>query len=290
LTANCLLFAKSGARNILISNPKDLPTLLGYFERAEVTVLTGVNTLFNGLLHAPGFNGFDFSGFRLIVAGGAALQEVVARKWAAVTGTPIVEGYGLTEASPFVSCNLLEGEFTGTIGIPIPSTFVEIRDDAGLCQSIGQEGEICIRGPQIMKGYWQRPLDTAAVLDEDGWLKSGDVGFIDERGAVTITDRKKDLILVSGFNVYPNEIESVVASHPEVFESAAVGVPDAQTGEAVRVYVVKLSEKMSESDLIAHCRTQLTAYKIPRSVVFVDQLPKSNVGKILRRELRERVV
>lgn len=286
LTANCLLFAKCGARNILVPNPKDLPTLLGYFERAEVTVLTGVNTLFNGLLHAPGFDTFDFSRLKLVVAGGASVQKAVARKWATVTGASIVEGYGLTEASPFVACNLLDSEFNGTIGIPIPSTFIEIRDDTGQTQAIGQEGEICIRGPQVMKGYWMRPDETAAVLDPQGWLRSGDIGFIDSHGAVTITDRKKDLILVSGFNVYPNEIESVLGSHPEVFESAAVGIPDAQTGEAVRAYVVRRSEKVSESDLLAHCRSQMTAYKVPRSVIFVEQLPKSNVGKILRRELR----
>lgn len=286
LTANCLLFARCGARNILVPNPKDLPTLLGYFKRAEVTILTGVNTLFNGLLHAPGFGAFDFSTLKLVIAGGAAVQKAVAQKWASVTGTPIVEGYGLTEASPFVACNLLGSEFNGTIGIPIPSTFIEVRDDTGEAQPVGHEGEICIRGPQVMKGYWMQPEETAVVLDEKGWLRSGDIGFIDSRGAVTITDRKKDIILVSGFNVYPNEIESVLASHPEVFESAAVGIPDAQTGEAIRVYVVRRSEHVSENDLLAYCRSQLTAYKTPRSINFVEQLPKSNVGKILRRELR----
>lgn len=290
LTANCLLFAKYGARNILVPNPRNLDALLGYFQRGEVTVLTGVNTLFNVLVHATGFDQFDFSRINLVVGGGAAVQKVVAEKWLKVTGIPIVEGYGLTEASPFVTCNLLQQGFTGTIGVPIPSTLVEIRNDNGQKQVIGKEGEICIKGPQVMKGYWQRPEETAAVFDGDGWLKTGDVGFVDQEGFITITDRIKDLILVSGFNVYPNEIESVVASHPDVFEAAAVRIPDPQTGEAVRIYVVRRSENVSEADLIEFCRKQLTAYKVPKSVVFLDQLPKSNVGKILRRELRDQSV
>ena len=295
LTANSLVFMKQGGENVLITNPRDLPAFVKELGRKPFTVLTGVNTLFNALLNTPGFDKLDFSQVKFSLGGGTAVQRAVAERWQKVTGSRLVEAYGLTETSPAACINPLGTEYNGTIGLPIPSTEVVImsddmvplpRHDGG--RPVEQAtGEICIRGPQVMKGYWQKPEETAQVLTADGWLKTGDVGFMDARGYVTITDRKKDMILVSGFNVYPNEIEGVVALHPGVLECAVVGVPDAKSGEAVKVVVVKKDPALTAEDVLKHCREQLTAYKLPRTVEFRAELPKTPVGKVLRRELRD---
>ena len=288
-----LSFMKRGAHVVLITNPRDLPALVEELGRWRFSVMTGVNTLFNGLLHTPGFDALDFSALKVVVGGGAAVQEQVAERWRQVTGRWILEAYGLTESSPGACGNPLDAPWDGSIGFPIPSTDVSIRDDAfvelpawnGEGDLARCTGEICIRGPQVMKGYWNNPAETAKVL-QDGWLKTGDVGFMDARGRVTLTDRKKDMVLVSGFNVYPNEIEAVIAAHPGVLECGVVGVADERTGEAVKVVIVRKDPQLTKDDVIAYCRTRLTGYKLPRYVEFRDALPKTPVGKVLRRALR----
>ncbi|HYQ99635.1 MAG TPA: long-chain-fatty-acid--CoA ligase [Casimicrobiaceae bacterium] len=288
LTANCLTFMTLGAENILIPNPRDIPGFVKEMAKHRFTVMTGVNTLFNALVNNPEFAKLDFSALRVALGGGMAVQEAVAQKWKQVTGTPLIEAYGLTETSPAATINPLDlPAYNGSIGLPISSTEAILRDDDGKVVPLGQPGELCIRGPQVMAGYWNRPDETAKVLDKDGWLATGDVGVMDERGFIRIVDRKKDMILVSGFNVYPNEIEAVVVMHPGVLECAAVGVPDAKSGEAVKLFVVKRDESLTAEDVLKHCRDHLTGYKCPRDVEFRKELPKTNVGKILRRELRD---
>jgi long-chain acyl-CoA synthetase len=288
LTANCLVFMTLGAENVLITNPRDIPGFVKEMSRHRFTTFTGVNTLFNALLNNADFAKLDFSSLRLTLGGGMAVQKAVAERWKQVTGVPLIEAYGLTETSPAATINPLDlPEYNGAIGLPIPSTDLVLRDDAGHDVPLGEAGEICIKGPQVMAGYWQRPDETAKVLDANGWLATGDVGVMDDRGFVRIVDRKKDMILVSGFNVYPNEVESVVVMHPGVLECAAIGVPDAKSGEAVKLFVVRKDENLTAEALLAHCRTHLTGYKCPREVEFRAELPKSNVGKILRRELRD---
>ena len=290
LTANCLVFMSVGGENVLITNPRDIPRFVKEMRRYRFTAMTGVNTLFNALLNNPKFARLDFSRFRLALGGGMAVQEAVARRWKEVTGVALVEAYGLTETSPAATMNPLDNtEFNGTIGLPIPSTWIVLRDDAGKDVPLGQPGEICIKGPQVMAGYWQRPDETAKVMTADGFLMSGDIGVMDERGYIRIVDRKKDMILVSGFNVYPNEIEGVVATHPGVLECAVVGVADEKSGEAVKLFVVRKDEGVTADEIIAWCRDRMTGYKTPREVEFRRELPKSNVGKILRRQLRDEV-
>jgi long-chain acyl-CoA synthetase len=287
LTANCLVFMTLGAENVLIPNPRDIPGFVTELKKHRFTAFTGVNTLFNALLNQPGFSDIDFKPLQITLGGGAAVQKAVAEKWKQVTGVTLVEAYGLTETSPGAVINPLDlKEYNGCIGLPISSTDVMLRDDAGNEVGIGPPGEICIRGPQVMKGYWNKPDETAKVIDKDGWLATGDVGIVDDKGFFKIVDRKKDMILVSGFNVYPNEIEAVVAMHPGVLENAVIGVPDDKTGEAVKVVIVKKDPNLSEADVLAHCRQHLTGYKVPRHVAFRTELPKSNVGKILRKDLR----
>jgi long-chain acyl-CoA synthetase len=289
-----LSFMKWGALTVLITNPRDLPALVKELGHWKFSVMTGVNTLFNGLLNAPGFGQLDFSGLKVVVGGGAAVQKPVAERWKAVTGHYLTEAYGLTEASPGVCANPLGTPWNGTIGLPFPSTDVSIRDDhfnelpawTGEGDIEQHTGELCVRGPQVMKGYWNNPAETAKVM-QDGWLKTGDVGHLDAGGYVTITDRKKDMILVSGFNVYPNEVESVVATHPGVLECGVVGVPDEKSGEAVKVVIVKKDATLTKEAVLAHCKSQLTGYKLPRHVEFRDGLPKTPIGKVLRRELRD---
>ncbi|CDH44899.1 long-chain-fatty-acid--CoA ligase [Candidatus Contendibacter odensensis] len=288
LTANCLTFMKVGGHNILITNPRDMPGFVKELGKIKFTVITGVNTLFNGLLHTPGFDQLDFSTLKISLGGGMAVQRAVAERWQKVTGTPLIEAYGLTETSPAACINPLTlKEYNGSIGLPISSTELSIRDDQDRELGIGETGEICIRGPQVMRGYWNRPEETAQVINRDGYLRTGDIGIIDERGYTRIVDRKKDLILVSGFNVYPNEIEDVVVLHPGVLEAAAVGVPDEKSGEAVKLVVVRKDPALTAEALIEHCRQHLTAYKVPRRIEFRTELPKTNVGKILRRLLRD---
>jgi long-chain acyl-CoA synthetase len=288
LTANCLTFMTLGGENVLIPNPRDIPGFVKEMSKFRFTSFTGVNTLFNALLNNADFAKLNFSSLRLTLGGGMAVQEAVAQRWKEVTGSPLIEAYGLTETSPAATINPLNlPAYNGSIGLPISSTEVELRDDAGKAVALGQAGELCIRGPQVMAGYWQRPDETAKVIDKDGWLATGDVGVIDEQGYIRIVDRKKDMILVSGFNVYPNEIEGVLAMHPGVLECAAIGVPDKKSGEAVKLYVVKKDPALTADAVLQHCREHLTAYKCPRDVEFRSELPKSNVGKILRRELRE---
>jgi long-chain acyl-CoA synthetase len=288
LTANCLIFMTLGAENVLITNPRDIPGLVKEMGKHSFTAFTGVNTLFNALLNNADFQKLDFSTLQMTLGGGMAVQKAVADRWEKVTGKPLIEAYGLTETSPAATINPLDlAEYNGAIGLPIPSTDLVLRDDDGKEVALGERGEICIKGPQVMLGYWRRPEETAKMIDRDGWLATGDIGVIDERGFVRIVDRKKDMILVSGFNVYPNEIESVVAMHPGVLECAAVGVPDVKSGEAVKLFVVKKDPALTAEALLAHCREQLTGYKCPRDVEFRTELPKSNVGKILRRELRD---
>jgi len=287
LTICALMGARFGAMNLLIPNPRDLPGLVRTLGKVQVNMFPAVNTLFNALANDADFARLDFS--RLVVSngGGMAVQRATAEKWLRVTGCPIVEGYGLSETSPVATSNRLDvSEFSGTIGLPIPSTEIVIRDDEGRDVPLDTAGEICIRGPQVMAGYWNRADETANVMTEDGFFKSGDVGVMDSRGYIRIVDRKKDMILVSGFNVYPNEIEQVVSLHPGVLECAAIGVSDAKSGEAVKLFVVKSDPSLAEDDVAAYCRENFTAYKRPKYIEFRDELPKSNVGKILRRELR----
>jgi long-chain acyl-CoA synthetase len=276
-----------GGENVLIPNPRDLPRFIREMRHHRFTAITGVNTLFNALLNHPQFRAVDFSALRLTLGGGMAVQEAVAKRWKEVTGVALVEAYGLTETAPAATINPFDqGEFNGSIGLPIPSTDIVLRDDDGRDVPFGEPGEICIRGPQVMAGYWQRPAETAEAMTPDGYFKTGDIGTMDERGYVRIVDRKKDMILVSGFNVYPNEIEGIVAMHDGVLECAAVGVPDRKSGEAVKLFVVRRDESVTSGRILAHCRRHLAGYKCPREVEFRDELPKSNVGKILRRSLR----
>ncbi|MCL6619570.1 MAG: long-chain fatty acid--CoA ligase [Thermomonas hydrothermalis] len=288
LTANCLVFIKFGARNLLITNPRDMPGFVKELKHSGFTAITGVNTLFNGLLNTPGFEQVDFSKLHLTLGGGMAVQRAVAEKWKKVTGVTLAEAYGLTETSPAVCINPLDlPEYNGSIGLPVPSTDVCIKDDNGNILPVGEIGELCVKGPQVMKGYWKRPDETAKVIDADGWLHTGDMARMDEKGYFYLVDRKKDMILVSGFNVYPNEVEDVIAMMPGVLEVAAIGVPDEKSGEAVKVFIVKKDPALTAEDVKAFCRENLTGYKQPRYVEFRNELPKSNVGKILRKELRQ---
>ncbi|MFP1779369.1 long-chain-fatty-acid--CoA ligase FadD [Lonsdalea quercina] len=288
LLVNCLLFIEMGGQNLLITNPRDIPGMVKELARHPFTVISGVNTLFNALLNNDDFHRLNFSTLRLSVGGGASVQKAVAERWEALTGNHLLEGYGLTESSPLVTGNPYDmQQYTGSVGLPIPSTEVRIVDEKANDVALGEAGELWVRGPQVMKGYWNQPEETAAVL-KDGWLATGDIVTSDEQGFLRIVDRKKDMILVSGFNVYPNEIEDVIVRHPDVMEAAAVGVPSEISGEAVKVFVVRRPGSALETEaLIAHCRRYLTGYKVPRQFEFRDELPKSNVGKILRRELRD---
>ena len=288
LTANCLVFMKFGGLNHLVTNPRDMPGFVKILRGIRMTAITGVNTLFNGLLNTPGFDKVDFSELHLTLGGGTAVQRGVAERWKKTTGVTLVEAYGLTETSPAACMNPLDlAEYNGSIGLPIPSTDVGIRDDDGNPLPVGKPGELCVRGPQVMKGYWQRQDETAKVLDADGWLHTGDIARMDEKGYFYIVDRKKDMILVSGFNVYPNEIEDVVAQCPGVLEVAAVGIPDEKSGEAVKIVVVRKDPNLNAETIRAFCKENLTGYKLPKIIEFRDVLPKSPVGKILRRELRD---
>jgi long-chain acyl-CoA synthetase len=288
LTVNCLTMTKVGGLNVLITNPRDIPAFVKELGKHRYNIITGVNTLFNAFLNNPDFAKLDFSAVKLCVGGGMAVQKAVAERWKQVTGRTLLEGYGLTETSPCATMNPLNlAEYSGSIGLPMPSTEIVLRDDLGKEVERGKPGEICVRGPQVMKGYWNRPDETAKVLGADGFLATGDVGEMDEKGFVRIVDRKKDMILVSGFNVYPNEIEQVVAMHPGVLECAAIGVPDANAGEVPKLFVVKKDPALTEADLRKHWEANLTGYKRPKSVEFRKELPKTNVGKILRRALRE---
>jgi long-chain acyl-CoA synthetase len=288
LTVNCLVMMFVGGENVLITNPRDIPGFVKELKKHKYSMITGVNTLFNALLNNPDFAKLDFSHLKMALGGGMAVQKSVAERWKQVTGTALIEGYGLTETAPSATANPLNlREFSGSIGVPMSSTEVVLRDDSGGSVALGEPGEICIRGPQVMRGYWQRPEDTAQVLGEDGFLRTGDIGIMDDKGFIRIVDRKKDMILVSGFNVYPNEIEQVVATHPGVLECAVIGVPDEHSGEVPKVYVVRKDPQLTEQDVLEHCRKELTGYKRPKYVEFRSELPKTNVGKILRRALRE---
>lgn len=287
LMANCLVFIKQGGKNVLITNPRDIPALVKEFDKHKPTVFTGVNTLFNALANDDGFSKLDFSRLKVTLGGGAAVQKAVAEKWKRITGVNLNEGYGLTEASPVVSITPLDLDYTGSIGLPIPSTDVSIRDDEGNELPEGEAGELCVNGPQVMAGYWNKPEENEKTFFDGGWLRTGDVAKMDEKGFFYIVDRKKDMILVSGFNVYPNEIEDVVAQHPKVMEAACIGVDDEKSGEVVKIFVVKKDDSLTEKELIEFCRKELTGYKVPKHVAFIDELPKSNVGKILRKDLRK---
>lgn len=286
LSVNGILMYSSGVKNVLITNPRDIPGFCKELRKHKFSIFTGVNTLFNGLLNNPDFRTLDFSHLAGAVGGGMAVQDAVAKKWEEVTGKPLVEGYGLSETSPVLCCNPLNGTHRiGTIGIPMPSTEVALFDDSGNKVGVGESGEICARGPQVMRGYWQK--DNEGVFFHGDWFRTGDIGIMDERGFFKIVDRKKDMIKVSGFNVFPNEIENVIASHPKVLEVAAIGVPDAKSGEVIKVFIVKRDQSLTEEELIAYCHKNLTNYKVPKYVVFRTELPKSNVGKIIRRVLKE---
>jgi len=288
LTANCLVFMKFGAANHLITNPRDMPNFVKEISKIQFTAITGVNTLFNGLLNTPGFDQVDFSRLHLTLGGGMAVQRAVADRWKKVTGITLVEAYGLTETAPAACINPMDlKDYNGAIGLPIPSTDACLKDDDGNLVALGEVGELCIKGPQVMRGYWQRPEETAKVIDADGWLHTGDMAKMDAEGFFYIVDRKKDMILVSGFNVYPNEVEDVIAGLEGVLEVAAIGVPDERSGEAVKVFVVKKDPALTEEKIKAYCRDNLTGYKQPRYIEFRTELPKTNVGKILRKELRE---
>ncbi|RQN40071.1 AMP-binding protein [Paraburkholderia tropica] len=291
LTVNALIFLGLGGRNILIANPRDTKRMMMILRRETFTGITAINTLYNALLDSEAFRRRDFSALKLAMAGGMATQKAVADRFKAVTGQPIVEGYGLTECSPIVATNPVDlqnmRDFEGSIGLPVPSTQVRFRREDGTWANIGEPGELCVKGPQVMLGYWNRPDETAQVLDADGWLATGDIGVMDAQGFIKLIDRKKDMIIVSGFNVYPSEIEDVVAMHPDVREVAAIGVPDPVQGERVKVFVVARDPSLTADAVIAHCRRQLTGYKVPRVVEFREALPQTNVGKILRRALRD---
>ena len=282
-----MIFISVGGTNVLITNPRDMPGFVKELKKWKFTVLPGVNTLFNGLLNNPDFKNVDFSSLKISLGGGMAVQKAVAVKWKQVTGKALIEAYGLTETSPAACVNPLNiKDFNGFIGLPIPSTDVVIKDDNDKTLAIGETGEICIKGPQVMPGYWQRDDETAKVMSSDGYFKTGDIGIMNADGFVKIVDRKKDMILVSGFNVYPNEIEDVVATHPKVFEVAAIGVPDEKTTEAIKLFLVKKDESLTAEEIISFCRKELTNYNVPQLVEFRTELPKTNVGKILRKDLR----
>lgn len=288
LTANCLVFMELGARNVLITNPRDFAAFVAELKKYRFTYLSGVNTLFNALLHTPGFDTVDFGALTVTLGGGMAVQRAVAERWKKVTGNTLTQAWGLTETSPAACINpLVNHDFNGSIGLPISSTEISIRDDDGKELGINEVGEICVRGPQVMRGYWQRPDETDNVMFPGGWLRTGDVGRVDEKGYVFIEDRKKDMILVSGFNVYPNEVESVVVTHPGVLEVAAVAQADERAGEVVALFVVKKDPNLTAEAVIEHSRKALTGYKVPKFVYFKNELPKTNVGKILRRALRD---
>lgn len=288
MTVNCLLFASVGGHNILITNPRDIPGFIKELSKWKFSIFPGLNTLFNALMNNSEFAKLDFSRLKISIGGGMAVQRAVAERWEAMTKTPLIEGYGLTETSPVVSvAPLHKTAYSGFIGLPICSTQMDVRDDNNNPVDIGQVGEICIKGPQVMQGYWNRPDETAKVITSDGWFKSGDLGYMTEDGYFKIVDRKKDMILVSGFNVYPNEIEDVVAMNPKVAEVAAIGVPDAHSGEVVKIFVVKKDPSLTEEELKKHCKANLTGYKIPKHIEFRSELPKTNVGKILRKDLRD---
>ena len=288
LTANCLVFMKTGGLNYLITNPRDMPGFVKELKKIPFTAITGVNTLFNGLLNTPGFDQVDFSRLHVTLGGGMAVQRAVAERWKKVTGRTLAEAYGLTETSPAVCINPIDlKDYNGSIGLPVPSTDVCVKDEDGRMLAIGEVGELCVKGPQVMLGYWQRPDETAKVIDNDGWLRTGDMARMDEKGFFYIVDRKKDMILVSGFNVYPNEVEDVIAMMPGVLEVAAVGIPDEKSGEAVKAVIVKKDPALTAETVKAFCRENLTGYKLPKVVEFRTELPKTNVGKILRRELRD---
>jgi long-chain acyl-CoA synthetase len=286
LTANLLYFAAIGALNVLIIDPRNLDRLIRTMANTRVTAMSGVNTLYNALVHRPDFAKLDFSALRLALGGGAAIQSEVAQHWRAITGINVTEGYGLTEAAPVVSINPMIEQRLGTVGLPVPSTDVSIRDDHGAIVAPGGAGEVWVRGPQVMKGYWQRPAETREVLTDDGWLKTGDIGMLDAQGYLKLLDRKKDMVIVSGFKVFPNEVEDVAMQHPGVLEAAAIGVPDERTGQAVKLFVVKGDAALTEADLSQFLRERLVNYKRPHVIEFRDSLPKSNIGKILRKELR----
>ena len=289
LAVNGLTYMRFGALNVLITNPRDMPGFVKTLKGVRFTAITGVNTLFNGLMNTGGFADLDFSPMRISVGGGMAVQSAVAQRWKEMTGVALLEGYGLTETSPCACMNPLHFEdYTGSVGVPMASTECRVVDEAGNDLSVDTAGELWIRGPQVMRGYWNRLEETAAVLDDEGWLRTGDIAEMDASGFFRIVDRKKDMILVSGFNVYPNEVEEVLSQHPEVLEVGAIGVPDELSGEAVKIVVVKRSPGLTEESLRAYCEEHLTGYKRPRHVEFASELPKTNVGKILRRELRDR--
>jgi long-chain acyl-CoA synthetase len=285
----CLSFFSMGAQTVLVANPRDMPAFIKALRQTPFTAIIGVNTLFRAMLDAPAFAQVDLRHLKLAVAGGMAVQHIVAQRWKERAGVPLVEGYGLTETSPVAIANPITiQEWSGQIGVPVPSTDAAVLDDDGRPVPLGEVGEIGVRGPQVMRGYWNRPDETAKVMTADGWLRTGDMGLMDERGSIRLTDRKKDMIVVSGFKVFPNEIEDVLTMHPGVLEAAAIGVADERSGEKVKAVVVRKDPSLSEAELLAHCRQHLTAYKVPRSVEFrSDPLPKSNIGKILRRELRK---
>ncbi|NYT75936.1 AMP-binding protein [Alcaligenaceae bacterium] len=287
LTANCLTFITLGASNLLIVNPRDIPAFIKSMGSVRFTAITGVNTLFNALLNHPDFAKLNFSNLKFTLGGGMAVQQVIAERWLKLTGKPLAQAYGLTETSPAVTINPLDKkEFTGSIGLPVSSTEIAIRDGDGNDVAQGETGEICVRGPQVTPGYWQRPDETSKVFDADGFLHTGDIGYVNEEGYVFLLDRKKDMINVSGFNVYPNEVEAVAMEHPDVREVAAVGVPDEHSGEVVKLFVIRKNNRLTEEALIKHCRSRLTGYKTPKYVEFREDLPRSNVGKVLRRELK----
>jgi long-chain acyl-CoA synthetase len=288
LTACFLLAMRAGGVNLLIPNPRDMPGFIKELSKYQINSFPAVNTLYNGLLNTPGFDKVDFSKLKTSFGGGMATQRAVAEKWLEVTGCALSEGYGLSETSPTLTCNPADTDkFSGSIGIPVPSTYISIRDDNGNEVPLGQAGEICAKGPQVMAGYWNRPDETAQVMTADGYFRTGDIGVMDENGYTKIVDRKKDMILVSGFNVYPNEIEDVIASHPGVLECAVIGIPDSKSGEAVKAFVVRKDPNLTADDIIKFCHQQLTNYKVPKHIEFRTDLPKTNVGKILRRELRD---
>jgi long-chain acyl-CoA synthetase len=290
LTANCLLFMKLGAQNVLIANPRDFPGFVKELSKYRFTFFSGVNTLFNALLNTPGFDKVDFSALKVSLGGGMAVQRAVAERWKQVTGNTLTQAWGLTETSPAACINRFDApEFNGSIGLPISSTVITIRDDDGNVLPVRASGEICVEGPQVMRGYWNRPDETEKVMLAGGVLRTGDIGYMDQDGYVFIEDRKKDMILVSGFNVYPNEVEGVVAAHPGVLEAAAVAQPDERAGEVVALFVVKKDPALTEEALIEYCRKELTGYKVPKRIYFRDELPKTNVGKILRRELKDQL-
>jgi long-chain acyl-CoA synthetase len=290
LTSCAFMWLREGGNNLLITNPRDMPGFLKELKSQPFHVFFGVNTLYNGLMNTPGFETVDFSNLKASIAGGMALQGAVAKRWKEKTGNVLSQGWGLTETSPVATMSMPGGEFNGAIGLPVPSTEISIRDDLGRELAVGEAGEICVRGPQVMRGYWNRPDETAKVMLEGGWLKTGDIGRIDEQGFVYIQDRKKDMILVSGFNVYPNEVEDVIAKHPGVLEVAAVAQPDEKSGEIVAVFVVRKDPALTEQSIIEFSRNELTGYKVPKRVYFRDELPKTNVGKILRRALRDELI